>query len=52
MCCNIINVFTVTFDGFNVFLLNKSIYFFLTLNLNVLYNCYHKNIKQQNVFQD
>ncbi len=25
ICCNIINIFTVTFDQFNAFLLNKSI---------------------------
>ncbi len=27
ICCNIINVFTVTFDQFNACLLNKIIYF-------------------------
>jgi len=31
MFCNIINVFTVTFDQINASLLNKSIHFFHTL---------------------
>ncbi len=31
--CNIINVFTVTFDQFNASLLNKSFNFFTKINL-------------------
>ncbi len=33
--CNIINVFTVTFDQFNVSLLNKSINFLTLLTPNI-----------------
>ncbi len=31
--CNIINTFTITFDQFNAFLLNISLHFILTSNL-------------------
>ncbi len=49
----IINVFTVTFDQFNVSLLNKSnIYIFhpIILNGGVSLFLYHTNIKQQKLF--
>ncbi len=34
--CDIINVFTVTFDQFNMFLMNKSIAFFKTILLSLI----------------